>query len=78
MKRKACSRAVGRRGQFSSTMLWYLFVFTAVAVAAAHIYKAYLYLYLRVSADTDERNLERRTQAMCKKKNRFTCVFVHK
>ena len=29
--------------------------------------KAYLYLYLRVSADTDDLNLDRSTHAMCKK-----------
>jgi hypothetical protein len=35
--------------------------------------KAYLYLYLRVSAETDDLNFDRSTQAMCRKKIKLTC-----
>ena len=35
--------------------------------------EAYLYLYLRVSADTELRNLDNRTQVMCMKNMKLIC-----
>lgn len=43
-----------------------------VRVPFSWMIKAYLYLYLRVSADTDDLNFDRSTQAMCRKKIKLT------
>lgn len=37
--------------------------------------KAYLYLYLRVSAETDDLNLDRSTQVMCRKNSKL--IYTH-